>query len=70
MRNSSKTIGIISQNHQYKDGQGYRITTYGEKATRNQCCGTPMRQSDTVDHKMSVEDCICISASRRGTRWI
>ena len=62
MHKTSNTISIYIRNHQYKDGHGYRITTYGESTTRYPSCCGPMLLSDTVDYRnltqTSPEDCI------------
>ena len=63
MQKTSKTISVFIRNHQYKDGQGYRITTFGESNIRHQSCNGPMRESDTIDYKsfaqISLQDRIC-----------
>ena len=51
MKKTSKTISVFIRNHQYKDGQGYRITTFGESNIRHQSCNGPMRESNTIDYK-------------------
>lgn len=51
MQKTSKTISVFIRNHQYKDGQGYRITTFGESNIRHQSCNGPMRESNTIDYK-------------------
>lgn len=65
MCNSSKTIGIIIRNHQYVDGKGYRVTTFGESNVRYQSCCGPMRQSDMVDYRSfsqtALQDCISVT---------
>lgn len=51
MQKTSKTISVFIRNHQYKDGQGFRITTFGESNIHHQSCSVPMRESDIVDYR-------------------
>ena len=65
MHKTSNTISTYIRNHQYKDGHGYRITTYGESSTRYQSPGGPMQPSDVVDYRnftlTNLEDCISVT---------
>ena len=61
----SKTIGIIIRNHQYVDGQGYRVTTFGESNLRYYSYDSPMRQSNTIVYrsfsKTALQNCISLT---------
>lgn len=64
-RKRSKTISVIIRNHQYVDGQSYRLTQFGDCNLRYISCDGPLGQSRTVDCRIftqtSLEDCISTS---------
>lgn len=64
-RKRSKTISVIIRNHQYVDGQSYRLTQFGECNLRYIPCDGAMGQSRTVDCRIftqtSLEDRISTS---------
>ena len=66
-RKKSKTISVIIRNHEYVDGQGYRMTKFGNSNLRDRSLYGTIRQYGTIDRRiftqMSLED--CISASSR-----
>ena len=67
MCKTSKTISVIIRNHQYVDGQSYRLTQFGECNLRYISCDGPMGQSHTIDYRSFTATSLvdCISTSNR-----